>query len=332
MIEGVIMIEFENCSDLEKIIEKYNSQYFFDEETEENLNYILYHSSDEDYKTYQSLKKIEEISHDPETQYKLADILMKMAMNLHQIEHPRSPICQWFMEMRYSPALYWSIKAVNQHYFPAYDIERTIVEQGAKDVKPNFQLAEALLFKAASEGDASALLKLAIDYGCKSNGGFNAPPRYVGYNPEKSKQLYAEVEAKQAPETFKYFARNYGFQRNYEKSNEYYRKLIALDNRNRIMRAEIVYNYIKMNNLSSAAMEVLDIIANESDAVLLYTFKSHHPDGWESLNDIELERFLLEKLISNGNSIAAKLYENRYKRTLFSKRLKRLKNWGENIY
>ena len=327
-----MIMDINMLSQLEQIIKTQNENYTFDEENEEILNHILSNCSDESLREYKTLLKVETLTHDPETQYELAEILRKMALELHRLEYPRSPICQWFMEMYYSPALYWAIQAVNQNYLPAYNTERIIVELGGKDVKRNFELAKALLFKAAIEGDIEAQLKLAREYLKNNDKGHNFASKYVEYNPQEAAKLYYEIEKQQDPISYEDLAIYYKSINNYKKSNEYFNKLIKLDDKNSEYHVDIIHNYLYMGDSHAAALDILSLIKNGNDDLLIQTYKRLHPHGWMQIDDIMIEKYLLDKLVSNGNLKAKRWLKERYKFSVFFRTFKRSRRWNNSIY
>ena len=317
-------------SQWDKIIKEQNSNYVFNEKTEEILNCILSVCNDETLKEYKSLLKVESLTHDPKTQYELAKMLREMALDLHRIEYPHSPICQWFMEMYYSPALYWAIQAVEQNYLPAYNTERIIVELGGKDVKSNFELAKALLFKAANEGDIESQLKLAKEY-TKTINTFNSAGRYVEYDPREATNWYYKIEQQQDPVSYQDLAEYYKSVDNYIKSNEYFNELIKLDDKNKKYHVDIIYNYLHMGNIHAAVSDILDLIEKNDDSLLTQIYQRLHPHGWMQIDNIMIEYHLLNTLVSNGSIKAKQWLKKKYKKSLFGN-LKRSRRWDNSIY
>lgn len=318
--------------ELKKMIDDYNSNYVFDENNDNILCHILSNSSEKDLDQYIELLEKEKNSHDAVFQHELARLLWEMAKKLRHKEYPHSPICQWFMEMYTSPALYWVIKAVEQDYVPAYNLEITIVEWGSRDVRRNIDLAKALLYRGAAEGDIELQMDLAYQYSQKCSLAFNGPPKYVEYNLEKAGKWYEKISEQQNPVSFESLAHYYGSIGDYEKCNFYYGKMMELSNDNRELRIDMICNYISMGDILSAIYNILIIVKKEDDDMLIKTYQLLHTSGWLKIDDVMVEKILLDKLVEHGNQKAKEWLHEKYKYSFFTKRFMRSRHWKKPLY
>lgn len=118
------------------------------------------------FNRYQTLLQAINDSEDPEKMIELVDFLdERMTKEWHAIQYGRTPVCQWGIEYMRSPQLYWCIEAAKKYYQPAFKEEyKYLVKYASGDKQKRDELADALTYKLAYEGDSDVQYDLLDKY------------------------------------------------------------------------------------------------------------------------------------------------------------------------
>lgn len=325
--------------ELEKYIKECNHSMKFDESINQIQNLILSACDDTTVKMIHSLSIAEQEDHSPEVQDELSNVLLQAANVLHKMQFPHSPACQWMMETYRSPALLWAIKAVEQNYIPAYNTERIIVLDGAKDVSPNVQLARALAFVGAKRNNIQAQEALAFEYEL-DDAGFNMK-RLVEFNLSKSQFWYSKIEESSDPDRHEILAKHYKFS-DPQKALLHYEKLLGLKKENSKYYPDLIYCLCMLGRIPECKKYIGYVTQSEKAEVCFETYRtlnnancsSSAPEnkinGLEAIDDITLEMALLKHASAFNHKQATIMLAERYRRSIFGK-VKRTKAWGKYI-
>ncbi|MCI8336878.1 MAG: sel1 repeat family protein [Peptococcaceae bacterium] len=323
---------------LDLYIETCNANMVFTNQVNEILEMMISVCPKDLKAKIKSLSERERSDHSPKVQNELALSLLCASDALRRYQFPESPVCQWLLEEYRSPALFWAVKAVEQNYTPAYNTERMIIQQGARDVQGNIQLARALTFSAAKKGDLSAQDVLGFSYGSKDSD-FNMS-RLVEYNLAKSEYWYKRMEESADPKRFELLAKHYTYS-NPEKAIYFIENALGQSADNHKYYVNLTECLCRINRLKECKDYVEYIAQNESAEICYNTYVALHDTrcknsqgknvaGWIIIDDIDLELSLLHRAASLNHEKAQVLLRERYKKT-FMGAIKRSKTWNNFI-
>jgi len=81
---------------------------------------LLEYLNEEKKNRYLELKKSENLGKDGDVEFELAEIMRDARGKHHDVNYPRSPLCQWSLEMLSVPMNYWLEKAANLGHKEAF--------------------------------------------------------------------------------------------------------------------------------------------------------------------------------------------------------------------